>query len=1220
MRGRCRHLKVLVALVSLLCGGGTTAQDRTVGKEMLYLLGDAGEAGEAHSAPVLRLLDSLSHRDGAQKHTLVFLGDNLYPQGLHKKHNPARTADEANLNAQIAAAERFPGHTVFVPGNHDWQQGGRKGWKSVLRQEKYIVNALGKKSFLPEDGCPGPEVMDLGNNAVLIIIDTQWWLQKHQRPEGANDDCDVANEEEFLLALADKFKDNRGKRIILAAHHPIYSYGNHGGYYSWKDHLFPLTGLNKNLWIPLPIIGSIYPSYRKLIGDVQDVANVRYDRLRKGILGLLRRYPGSIYAAGHEHNLQYLYRDSTFFIGSGAASRTAYLSKVNPLSFGARERGFARLTIDPDGSTSLEFFTLAGGMSPVFSLELEGPPKDASHAVDLSPRPDLPDSIVVVPNEDLHASKFRRFIFGDLYRNVWTAPIIVPVLRMDTAFGGLTAVEAGGGFQTRSLKLKAGNGHDYVLRSIRKYPGKTLSPELRGTVVESVLDDAIAANFPYGAVTVAPMANAVQVLHADPRMVYAPDDPNMGMYRDEFANTLCLFEMRLKGDWSDRPSLGTSREMVSSTNLMKALRKDHKAVLDERALLRARLLDMLIGDWDRHDGNWRWATYDLPKGKTLYKPVPIDRDEVFFTQDGVVPYIADRKWLMPKFQSFGPKIRDIDGMNFNARYLDRAYLTGLDWPAWKSIADSMRTELADSVFQQAEAQLPDTAVQLMGRSMMAGLKGRRDGLEHIARRQYLRLARFVNVVGTDDDDRFVVRRLDNERTEVEVFNGHKKHKKERVYHRIFLRSETQEIRLYGLAGKDKFKLEGDVRKGIKVRIIGGEDRTEVKDESRVHAWGKQTIVYAAEGRRTKDLDLGKDARLVKTSKRDEVEYDRREYVPDLLMPLVVIGYNNDDGVFLGGGASWTTHRFKAEPFKWSHRFAASGAWKTGAYNLGYKGQVNNVLGPVGFGLDARLLAPNYRFNFFGYGNRSEQSGDNGQYQYRIDQIDIKPYMSRRVSDIHAFRFGGHWSSVSQGSLSKPLQGVGELEEQVDADYAGAFFDYTLLNVDNEKFPRQGVRLELGAESISETHRRTDVLGLKAELRTYSPLEIGKYRGVLAMRMGLISRSGQIDPITAASIGGMDQMRGLLRDRFSGNTATYGNLEVRSDLFTNHNSFIPFRLGLIALADAGRVWVHDAANNPLWHHAFGGGIYLSPFNMLVLQATYAVSDDDDLFDMRIGFFF
>lgn len=1220
MNGTDRLIRLFVAVTPLLCGGIAVSQVGAGGTEMIYLLGDAGEAGEAHSAPVLRLLDSLAHHDGAQKHTLVFLGDNLYPRGLHKKHDPERVADEVNLDAQIAAAVRFPGHTVFVPGNHDWQQGGRHGWKFVVRQEKYIEDTLGKDSFLPEDGCPGPEVMDLGNNAVLIFIDTQWWLQKNHRPEGGNDGCDVNNEEEFLLALADKFKDNRGKRIILAAHHPIYTFGNHGGYYSWKDHLFPLRELNKDLWIPLPIIGSIYPGYRKLVGNVQDVANVRYGRMSKGIRQLLRQYPGTIYAAGHEHNLQFLFRDSTFFIGSGAGSKSAYLAKVNPLLFGAEERGFARLAIDPDGSTSLDFFTLPGGTAPAWTRQLEGPPQDASHVIDHSPRPDLPDSITVVPNADLDASKFHRFLFGNLYRNVWAAPVKVPVLWMDTAFGGLTAIGAGGGFQTRSLKLKAGNGHEYVLRSIRKYPGKALSPNLRGTVVQKVVDDGIAANFPYGALAVPPIAHAAHVLHADPRMVYAPDDPNMGKYRDEFANTLCLLEEHLKNDWSDTPSLGSSKNLVSSSHLMKALRKDHDAVLDERALVRARLLDMLLGDWDGHDGNWRWATYEMADGKTLYKPIPIDRDEVFFTQDGLLPSIIDRKWLFPQFQPFGPGIRNMGGLNYNARYLDRAYLTGLDWPAWKSIADSMRSQLTDSVFQRAGAQLPDTAVQLMGGPMMAALKGRRDRLEQTARRQYLRLARFVNVVGTDKDDRFTVRRLDDERTEVEVFNDHKKRADEQVYHRIFLRSETRAIRLYGLAGKDKFQIEGDVRKAIKVRIIEGEDRSEVKDLSRVKAWGKHTLVYADEEKHSKRLDLGKDSRLIKASKGNDLEYDRREYLPDVLMPVVVAGFNKDDGIFLGGGASWTTHRFKAEPFKWRHRFAASAAWETGAYHLDYQGEVNEVIGPVGFGLDAALLAPNYRFNFFGYGNRSERPGNDGQFRYRIDQIDVKPYICRRVGGIHSFKLGGHWSSVTQGTLSRHLQGVGELKQQVDADYAGGFFNYTLLNVDNEKFPRQGVRLELGAETISEIHRRTDVLGLNAELRTYSPLEWRKYRGVLAMRMGIQSRNGQIDPITAASVGGDDLMRGLLRGRFSGNLATYGNIEVRSDLFTNHNAIIPFRLGLITLADAGRVWVDGMDNNPLWHHAIGAGIYISPFNMLVLQATYAVSDDDGLFDARIGFFF
>jgi hypothetical protein len=38
------------------------------------------------------------------------------------------------------------------------------------------------------------------------------------------------------------------------------SNGIHGGYFGIKQHIFPFTDMKKKLYIPLPVIGSIYPS------------------------------------------------------------------------------------------------------------------------------------------------------------------------------------------------------------------------------------------------------------------------------------------------------------------------------------------------------------------------------------------------------------------------------------------------------------------------------------------------------------------------------------------------------------------------------------------------------------------------------------------------------------------------------------------------------------------------------------------------------------------------------------------------------------------------------------------------------------------------------------------------------------------------------------------------------------------------------------------------
>ena len=155
--------------------------------------------------------------------------------------------------------KNFDGHKFFIPGNHDWRQGRSNGVEWVQRQEDYIENALDSMDvFLPSDGCPGPIEVPLTDKIVMVILDTQWFLNKGDRPDRSIS-CGAKNGEEAFILLRDILLRNKNKKVIVATHHPMYSKGPHGGVFTFKDHLFPLTNLKPNLYIPLPIIGSIYP-------------------------------------------------------------------------------------------------------------------------------------------------------------------------------------------------------------------------------------------------------------------------------------------------------------------------------------------------------------------------------------------------------------------------------------------------------------------------------------------------------------------------------------------------------------------------------------------------------------------------------------------------------------------------------------------------------------------------------------------------------------------------------------------------------------------------------------------------------------------------------------------------------------------------------------------------------------------------------------------------
>jgi hypothetical protein len=102
---------------------------------------------------------------------------------------------------------------------------------------------------------------------------------------------------------------------------------------------------------------------------------------------------------------------------------------------------------------------------------------------------------------------------------------------------------------------------------------------------------------------------------------------------------------------------------------------------------------MWIGDWDRHEDQWRWSEFDEEGKDKVYRPIPRDRDQAFFYNDGFIIKAGARQPGLSKFQGFDYNIRDINGFNFNARYFDRSFLTEPDWEDWVETIDYLKANL-----------------------------------------------------------------------------------------------------------------------------------------------------------------------------------------------------------------------------------------------------------------------------------------------------------------------------------------------------------------------------------------------------------------------------------------------------------------------------------------------------------------------------------------------
>lgn len=319
----------------------------------VILVGDSGNISRNKPDILLSLLTK--HSALPHPSAIIFLGDNVYPKGLPEKGDRLRADAELVLQKHYEAVKDYKGKVIFISGNHDWDKGKDDGYDYVIRQEKYIEKLFGGTNvYLPSNGCPGPKEVPINDDLTIVAINTQWWIQRGFRPIGAKDGCNVSSEEEFYSLLAEILERNKNKKVLVIGHYPLYSYSLHGGKFKLKHHLFPLTLYREKALVPLPVVGSLLPLYRKYIGAPEDLSHLRFRALKKKLKAIFSNHPNLIYAAGHEHNLQHIYKNQVNYIVSGAASKATYVRKGKHGKFALSAKGFFKLKFSSTQKTVAE--------------------------------------------------------------------------------------------------------------------------------------------------------------------------------------------------------------------------------------------------------------------------------------------------------------------------------------------------------------------------------------------------------------------------------------------------------------------------------------------------------------------------------------------------------------------------------------------------------------------------------------------------------------------------------------------------------------------------------------------------------------------------------------------------------------------------------------------------------------------------------------------------
>ncbi|HEX9754343.1 MAG TPA: BamA/TamA family outer membrane protein [Gemmatimonadales bacterium] len=819
-----------------------------------------------------------------------------------------------------------------------------------------------------------------------------------------------------------------------------------------------------------------------------------------------------------------------------------------------------------------------------------------------------PDSVVVVADSTFLAGGLHRWLYGSHYRELWAQPIKVEVLDLRRFAGGLVPVRRGGGLQTRSLRFRGTDGKEYAFRSVRKDPAGIVPLDLRGTFVEGVVRDQMSAVHPGGALVVPPILEAAGVLHTPPVLRVMPHDPRLGEFRAEFGGMLGTIEERPVEADDDSPGFAGAARVEDTDKLIEALWNRPWVRVDSRAFLTARLLDLYLGDWDRHEDQWSWALIGT-EDAGRWVPIPRDRDQVFARYDGLLFSIA--RQATPQLLSFGEDYAKPVASTWNGRNLDRRLLTDLEWATWDSISRVLTTRITDSVIDAAIDRLPSGYEAEHGATLRRLLRIRRDKLPEATRRFYDFLAGQVAVHGGDRDDWAEITRQPDGRTEVLLGRARTD---QWYFRRTFVPDETEEIRIYLRDGDDRAMIRGSSR-GPLVRIVGGDDRDTLINESGSDAefydHGGGTVARGASLDR-KSYGQPADTNAVILPERDWGSMT-------LGIPRFLV--NSDVGVSLGYAILRRGFGFRRQPYATQ----LLGSAEYSFLRKDFRVQLGNRWKVVGRDTywTVDLLASGLEgLRFYGFGNNTVgEAPDDDVFLVRQKAYGISVGPGFGLEGRTRFQVmvrARH--TVTDPDDSTNANGIIGQQRPLGFDEFGQLGLASRFEFDSRDYrfgATKGVHLMLEGSVYPVTWSTdADVFGaVEGFATTYlTPVQPGWV--TVALRVGGRQAWGDFPYFEAAYLGASESLRGYPRNRFAGDAAVFGNAELRLRL-ARTKIILPGEFGVFGLADAGRVWF-EGDDNDDWHTDFGGGIFFGfRDRMFAFSAGLAKGDEKQRFYLGVG---
>lgn len=1100
----------------------------------------------------------------------------------------------------------------LVPGDRDWDNSGPGGLLCVKRLEDYLNDqGLPNLHWPIANGCPGPKLVDLSDEVALLLINTQWWNHPYDKPIPADADCPTADSEIAIDEILSLLSENRNRNVVVAGHYPPASQGRRGGEFPATDHLLP------------PLLGGLSLSWRQNVGTPEEINNKRMRPLRRAYINNSGNFEGVIFVGAQDRSQQLLSFRRNYVINAGAAGPGDWVADHRPAVHVSRDAGFTELAFDRNGTLGYAYRT-AGSTAPAVRQELYHSPCDPAPSTVLKNPAAGPctvseeditamcaispgETATLAPGQEYGTNALGRFFLGEHYRDSWTTPVTVPVRLASEMKGGLEPLRRGGGRQTKSLRFRAPSGKEFVFRSVDKDPRSSLDYELRSTIVGEVVDDQTTIGHPFGPLVAARLLDSTGILHVNPELFLLGNCPSLGDFNPFFGGMLGTLEEVPRGRKKKTGTPGTfgAKTIEKSYEAFSKRFDDQEVRFNHDEFLRARLFDLLIGDWNRHEDNWKWAQYE-EEGIKILRPIPRDRDNAFSLIDGVGPRFASKVFLT-RLEHFGFDKPDAGSLSYQSRHLDRFILSPLVRADYRREAKIIQDALSDELIEQSVRQMPAETFAVSGKEIVDKLKVRRDALLEFAEDLYDRYAKTVDVIGTNDEERFTVRTYEDGRVRVTLTDVKGRSAGEVLYQRTFLPQETREIRLYGLSDDDVFELVGERTGKIRIRMVGGPG----KDKFYSEADGPGGTVKVYERSKNADGPAPPGMTFVDNYRDYLYNYDRTAHEFNKIRPAFGAGFSGFNGLSLGIGLRYIRYNFKHRDYAVEYKLYVESNLE-GNWLAELTVDVNDVYRGVDLLVNTHYGVPDFYNFFFGIGNNSvfnQQEVVRNEFHLvrlrnRMAEIGLRrPFAGRSFISL----WGGIEYNNPEETEGTVLDGGNFYGGEASLTYAYFRPEFTLDLRDDRKLPTKGVMLEAHHKQVIGTSaiEPFNVTHLSAE----GHLSARGTPVTLSFRVGYARSSGRVPFYELPAIGRNHGLRGFERRRFAGDGYLFYNTEFRTPVAKIRSKFIPLDLGARLFYDRGKLLMDGEEGAPM-KDSYGFGIYVVPISTnYTLSATAGFSVEE-----------